>query len=199
MKKQTPKSKKQKAKTSRGFTLIELMVSTSIFIVVMLIAMGSLIVTSDSAKKSQALSFTMDNLNFAMESMSRSIRMGTNYTCASSVVLGEGLSPSNCTSKEIIAFIPAKASSSVRLAYKREARADGTYTIKKYDTRDGSNGVDVISTNIDIKKLKFYVKGAEESELIQPSVYMIVKGAIIIKGEETSFSIQTMVSQRTLK
>jgi Tfp pilus assembly protein PilE len=79
-------------KKTTGFTLVEIMVATSIFMIIMLVALGALISSSDTAKKSQALRTAMDNVNFAMESMTRSLRMGTDYYCVlsgSSVSLGE--------------------------------------------------------------------------------------------------------------
>lgn len=162
-----------------------------------MIAMGSLIVVSDSAKKSQALNFTMDNLNFAMESMSRSLRMGTNYDCGTLVFLDEvGFDP-NCEGDSNLSFVPAKGSLAVRTAYRLELRENNTRTIQRCNATNGC--VDIISTNIDIKELRFFVKGAEQNDLIQPSIYIIVRGSIIIKEEESSFSIQTMISQRTLE
>ncbi len=188
----------------KGFTLIELMVSTSIFMVVMLIAMGSLLVTSSSAKKSNALNFTMDNLSFAIESMSRSLRMGTNYTCSStSINLTTNPTPSDCPNGgSLIAFIPATAKPSVRMAYQLMSRTNGsTNTIKRCETTIGNsvNCVDLISPNINIEVMKFFVRGASPSDLVQPSVYVIIKGSVIIKKRKTSFAVQTMISQRTLE
>jgi type II secretory pathway pseudopilin PulG len=68
-------------KKTTGFTLVEIMVATSIFMIIMLVALGALISSSDTAKKSQALRTAMDNVNFAMESMTKSLRMGTDYYC----------------------------------------------------------------------------------------------------------------------
>ncbi len=193
----------QKIDFEKGFTLIELMVSTSIFMVVMLIAMGSLLVTSNLAKKSNALSFTMDNLSFAVESMSRSLRMGTNYTCSSSSInLTSSPSPADCPNGgSLIAFIPATADPNVRIAYELIPRTNNTYTIERCETTSANNisCVDLISPNINIEVMKFFVKGTSPSDLIQPSVYIIIRGSVIIKQKKTSFAIQTMISQRTLE
>lgn len=203
MRKIFSKSKnKRTIKTQRGFTLIELMVSTSIFMMVMLVAVGSLLVTSDLAKKSYTLNFTMDNLSFAIESMSRSLRMGTNYTCTSDGINIEGVPlPQDCKNGgNLIAFIPARDAIDSRKAYKLHERNDGTHTIQRCNTLQGGgyNCVNMISNNINIDILRFFVRGADSSEyLTQPSVYMIIRGSVTNKGEETSFAIQTMVSQRT--
>lgn len=180
----------------RGFTLIELMVATSIFTIIMLAAMGSVIVTSDLAKRSQALNFTMDNLSFAIESMSRSLRMGTNYTCSStSINLSGNPAPQDCDGGSMIAFIPVGSSSGYRVAYKLDS---STNTIQRCDSINSC--VSVVSPEITIDKLKFYVKGATNpSDNIQPSVYMIIRGSVTIKNKITSFAIQTMISERTLE
>lgn len=68
-------------KINKGFTLIEIMVSVSIFSMVMVIVVGALLVLNDANKKAQALRAIVDNLNFAVEDMTRSIRTGKDYNC----------------------------------------------------------------------------------------------------------------------
>lgn len=74
-------AKKLRSKFSAGFTLIELMVSISIFSVVMLIVIGALLMLNDANKKAQAMRSIVDNLNFAMEDMTRNIRTGKDFRC----------------------------------------------------------------------------------------------------------------------
>jgi len=183
------KNNKKVVHSQTGFTLIELMVSTSIFMVVMLIAMGSLIITSDAAKRSDALSFTMNNLSFAVESMSRSLRMGTNYTCPTGTYCNNGNS-----SFSSISFLPAKAPTSNIMTYKFNSN---TKTIER--CVNNNSCVDIVSPNIKINTLKFFVRGTDPKDGIQPSVYILLRGSVIIKAQQTSFAIQTMISQRTLE
>lgn len=68
-----------KNKSQKGFTLIEMIVSLGLFIVVALIAVGALLKVMDANKKSLNLKTAINNLNFAMESMSREMRVGSNY------------------------------------------------------------------------------------------------------------------------
>ncbi len=188
----------KKANLVSGFTLIELMVATSIFVMVMLSAMGSLFVLLNAAKNSRALRFSIDNVNFAMESMSRSIRMGTNYYCLSegeSLNLSEGLEknrdcPEGGTS---FAFIPQGVTTS-RIAYILKKREDGsgTRTLERCSL-DGC--VEIVSSNVDIEKLKFFVNGAVDEER-QASVYMIMKGTVMVKDVPVPFALQTMASMR---
>jgi type II secretory pathway pseudopilin PulG len=191
--------------SNSGFTLIEIMVSLSIFMIVMIVAMGSLMITSDSSNKSRKLSFAMDNINFAMESMSRNIRMGTNYTCVTdgTIDLGSPLLKGDCNGGNFLAFNPTQSSYHTVMGYQLvprgdNGRADGTSTntLESYDETNMS-GIDIISPEIDIQKLSFTVKGSDPADMIQPSVYILIKGAINIKGVWTDFAIQTMASQRS--
>lgn len=189
---------------NKGFTLIELMVATSIFVIVMLTSMSSLFVLLDTAKSSRALRFAMDNVNFSMESMTRSIRMGTNYYCVQS---GDGITMDShlednqdCLSGgTFVAFIPQNTNSS-RVGYKLKARNDSgnTNTLQRCDI-DGC--VDIVSSDVNIERLKFFVKGSDPVSHIpqdnkQASVYIIMKGTVMTKDGPTSFAIQTMASQR---
>jgi prepilin-type N-terminal cleavage/methylation domain-containing protein len=65
----------------KGFTLIEMMVSVAIFSVVMVIALGALLAISTSDRKAESLKAVINNLNFAVDSMSRSIRTGNSWGC----------------------------------------------------------------------------------------------------------------------
>jgi prepilin-type N-terminal cleavage/methylation domain-containing protein len=67
-------------KTS-GFTLIEIIVSLAIFSMVALVAIGAFLKIIDANKKSQSTKTAVNNLNFALESISREIRVGNKYNC----------------------------------------------------------------------------------------------------------------------
>jgi len=185
----------------KGFTLIELMVATSIFVVIMLASMGSLFVLLDAAKNSKALRFSMDNVNFAMESMTRSIRMGKTYVCLrEGEQIGlEELPGSGQDCREggtLLAFFPQGVTDHI-IIYKIEDRQDhSTRTLKKCTPESGC--VEIVSSNVDVKRLKFFTNGAEEDSGIQPSVYIIMEGTVMVKEEAVSFSIQTLASMRNL-
>ncbi|OJI08262.1 MAG: hypothetical protein COX02_01875 [Candidatus Vogelbacteria bacterium CG22_combo_CG10-13_8_21_14_all_37_9] len=71
-------------KLTAGFTLIELMVSVSIFIIVAFVVTGTFIVAMDAYRKAQQVQLVMDNVNYAMDAMVLEIREGTNYNPISS-------------------------------------------------------------------------------------------------------------------
>lgn len=187
----------------KGFTLVEIMVATSIFMMIMLMAMGALITTSDTAKKAQALRTAMDNVNFAMESMTRSLRMGTDYYCipagvSVSLPMATG-SYNDCPLGTVgggaVVYTPALSNTPRNMAYTLVPRNDSSGT-SVLQSCDPNECLDLVSGNIDIQKLTFFVNGSTLDDKIQPSIYIIMKGAINIKGEITTFALQTMTSQR---
>ena len=67
-----------------GFTLLEMFCPPSLFfIVVMLIAVGSLLSIIDASRKAQAQKEVLNNLNFAIEGLARTARVGSTYHCVS--------------------------------------------------------------------------------------------------------------------
>ena len=185
---------------NKGFTLIELMVAIFVFTAIMLVAMGSLLSTIATVKEARILRFTMDNVNFATESMTRTIRMGTNYYCSQgedvSLDPSNGDTVSDCAGGgTLIAFVPQESDpAGSRVAYKQLTNGDGSLTIERCDYKGGC--VPILSPEVKIKKLRFYVNGSSFSDGEQASVYIVIKGEVMSKGVPISFSLQTMASQR---
>lgn len=57
------------------------MVSISIFAIVAVVAIGALLKIVDANKKAQSLETSVNNLNFALDSITREMRVGTHYVC----------------------------------------------------------------------------------------------------------------------
>ena len=190
----------------KGFTLVEIMVATSIFMVIMLVAMGSLIVSSDAAKKAKALRSAMNNVNFALESMTRSLRTGTDYACITSGGFILPLdSKADCPLENgeggiAVAFTPANfdpknTDRPTNTAFVLNEREDGTSKVLQR-CHNGELCVDLVSPEVNIERLTFFVNGSGD-DLTQPSVYILIKGSVKIKDEVTTFAVQTNVSQRS--
>jgi len=60
---------------------VEMIVSLALFSVVATVSLGALIKIVSANKKAQTLHATITNLNFALETMSREMRVGTKYDC----------------------------------------------------------------------------------------------------------------------
>jgi prepilin-type N-terminal cleavage/methylation domain-containing protein len=67
--------------SKRGFTLVEMMVSLAIFMVVAVVAVGSLVRIVGLNRQAQSLQSSVNNISFSLDSMSREIRQGSNINC----------------------------------------------------------------------------------------------------------------------
>ncbi len=64
-----------------GFTLIELMIASAIFIVVTVTGVTVLITATNNYRTTSEIRQSMDTLSFVMEDMTRTIRLGTMFHC----------------------------------------------------------------------------------------------------------------------
>lgn len=83
------KMNKKYLQKHKGFTLIEMMVSVSIFAIVMLISMGAILTIIDANRKSRTLTSVMNNISFAFDSITRTVKSGTDPVIYNS---GDGIS-----------------------------------------------------------------------------------------------------------
>ena len=195
-----------------GFTLIELMIATTLFTIIMMMGVGSLVVSSNGAKSAQKLRISVDNVNFAMESMTREIRMGTHYNCVESnqYIISNVVVENDCENGgNVIEFnSPINQGETHRIAYYKverttpDGKGDGTYTLKRCESNTGECA-DIVSKDVNIDTLKFYVNGStlpnadDTGDKIQPSVRILIRGKVVVKGIDKTFSLQTMASQRS--
>ena len=169
----------------KGFTLIELMTALSIFIVILTISMSSILGVFDANRKSRSLKTVLNNLNLAVETMSKEMRFGKNYHCG----LGTVTSPQNCPSGDtLVSFL---SSSGIQITYRLNAGSSEKQT--------GSRGYMAITApEIVIDDLVFYTIGAGTSDSLQPKVLMKLQSHAGTGKSQTNFTLQTLVSQRTL-
>ncbi len=169
--------------SSRGFTLIEMVVAISLFSVVVLVSVSAMLAIADANKKANATRVVMDNVNFAMENMGRNIRTGYNYSCA-----GAGDCVSGGTS---ISFTDQKGNTIV-YSWSENGSGLGSITIRK----NSGTPVGITSPQVDVDNLTFYVSGTSSSDGLQPRALITLRGTAQIGKETTSFNIQSTVSQR---
>ena len=202
------KSQNKFSQFASGFTLIELLVATSIFVIVMVVALSTLLAVNNASKRSQALRSAMDNLNFAMENMSRNIRYGYAFGCVSTT--GSVNFNTNC-SLSVATANPIMGSSGVVFKLYNAATAatdyylyqmngtTGAYYIERCITAGGSGSpvcAPITSPDLNITALRFAVYGADTSDGYQPGVFAYIEGTAKVGKEQSPFKIQTFFTQR---
>ncbi len=196
-------------KTARGFTLIEMLVAVALFSSVMVIALGSLLAISTSDRKAQSLKTVINNLNFSIDSMARSIRTGTSWNCS-------GSSAPNCNGGNAIDFIAANGQ---HVYYKLETSSGttcgqtGTIGCLVKATNSSGPWLPLTSPEVVIDSAAspyiFYVVGATPSDNTQPKLVITLNGYVKVTGGASAatqcntganqcsvFHLQTAVTQR---
>lgn len=164
-----------------GFTLLEMTVALGIFSVVIMTAVGAVIAVSDAQVKSAKMQSIQDNLRFALEAMTKEIRISKFFQPSG------GMAPSYAS----LAF----------------TRGDGTQVMYCADsgairkaTGAGMNcaaGSAITDDSIVIEQLSFYVIGhAAGPSDGQPRITAVLKARSADPKLATSFRIQTTVTQR---
>lgn len=181
---------KQKKHFKKGFTLLEALISTTIFAIVMTIAVGALVTIVDSNRKSQSMQLAVNNVNAAVDHMSWQIRGGSNYYCLNE----EGSQVGNCSEGDHqpgIGFTGRDGSTyTYRLVDGRIQRTVGDAGTE--EVADITSSSDLVTIN----RLSFSLFGNETPET-QPAVTIVVQGEAGVGGDTMSdFNIQTSVSER---
>jgi prepilin-type N-terminal cleavage/methylation domain-containing protein len=191
------KDLKFKIKNSdKGFTLIEILVSVAIFSTVMVMALGALLAMSESDRKAQTLKSVINNLNFSLDAMSRTMRTGIDYHCDVSV--GTVTDPRDCTqangAASSVAFLSAE-NQTVRYCRGNGSACSSSGTAILV-SKNGGTYAPLTATEVTITNLQFYVTGAEDTQL-QPHVVILLSGKVPVSATQTSsFDLETSVTQR---
>ncbi|OGI85720.1 hypothetical protein A3A05_03145 [Candidatus Nomurabacteria bacterium RIFCSPLOWO2_01_FULL_41_12] len=197
-----------KIKKQRGYTIIETMISVSLFLIIIMAGMGALLNANLLHQKSQNMRSIMDNLSFIMEDISRNLRTGYNYHCFVSGDVIPGTTspvvstPKSCANGWGIAFESANGVSSNNddqwIYY-----IDNTGKIFKSTAGPyaASSFIQLTPDEVVIDQISsFAVLGAEEVAVDsqQPFIGIRLVGKITFKNVVTPFSLQTSISQRLI-
>ena len=181
-----------------GFTLIEMVVSTAIFLIAILIIVGALVSLSDAARKARAIRTVTDNLSAAVESMNRNIRMGTNFHCgcvgATDVPLDCPMTDALGNGGDVCLAIEAPGGDPQN-PYDQVIYRLNANTIER-STDGGTTFLALTAPEITINKFRFYVSGTTVQQ-DQPYVTIVLNATAGINKVVTPFNIQTTVAERT--
>lgn len=203
--------------TQSGFTLVEMLVSLALFTIVITMSVGSLLVVVDANAAARNMQVVMTNLAFALDSMTRDIRTGTDYACdataAESSYSGstENNNRSDCQNgSDEFSFTEAgnsltgDTSGDNRIGFSLGTGADAGRIMRNLGS--GGDQVPITSSEIEITELWFFVTGARgryyspvDSDQEQPTVTIFVKGqAGDTVATRAEFAMQTTVVQRDI-
>lgn len=181
-------------KNSGGFTLVEMIVSISVFIIVLLISTSAFLSVLNADRKSRAVRIATDNLNLSLEDMQRRIKTGASYYC------GVDTNPTNtldCPSGDTaVSFL--EQDGQTRTIYEYDATDKAIYrtsygpvvTLYTHGAR-----IRVTAKEINIDNVKFIVQGSTPGDLTQPYVNILISGSTI-GARNTVYNIQSVVAQR---
>ncbi len=163
---------------SRGYTLVELIVAVGLFALVMLLASGAYLMMIGVNRQAQGIATGIDNLSFALETMTRTIRSGSGYSC------GGGDCPGGA---EAFSFVGPDG-------------AGVTYTLENGAITQ-QNGVSVpvslTDPSVVVSSLTFYVFGTAPGDGYQPHVTIVAQGSVpYAAGKEEKFTVETGATMR---
>jgi len=190
------KTKNYPLKTNRGFTLMELLVAMSLFIGVVMIVGGSFVSVVAAYRHSMAIQLNVDNLNSSIESMIRGMKTGTTYHCLNtgSVEIAQTCdSGGSYLAFESSSGNTANPNDQVVFCLGGTAGCGATTGQIYRSTDSGSTFLPLSSPppSVTINSLTFFVPATT-----QPCVLVSLQGTTGIGASQTSFSVQTMVTQR---
>lgn len=180
---------------------MEMLVSTAIFSMVMVVALGSLLSMSEADRRAQALNSAVNNLSAGLDSMTRAIRTGTSYHCGS----GGPTTQADCGSPSgTMSFYDSQGhtvqyclNDGIGGCTTSTTCSGSTCTILR--SVDGGSNLALTSPEVRISNFGFFVKGSAIGALdnTQPRVVIFIRGSVTVKtGMQSYFNIQTTVTQR---
>lgn len=163
----------------RGFTLIEMLVSVALFSIVMLSATAALFTVIGANAQTQSLNSMMTSTSFSLESMSRLIRTGTNFSCDGG---GDCVSGGN------------------RLTFTSQDGQTVTYRLFNGQVLREMGGITapLSGSSVNITLLRFYVIGTPVGDGLQPRILIVMRGQTVGSAHQEDFAVQTTVSARRI-
>lgn len=171
----------------RGYTLIELIVAIGLFAVVTTLVSGAYIMMIGLTQQAQGMATGINNLSFALETMTRTIRTGVDYSCVVDTTSG-----ADCTAGGTSFFVTNAGG--IRVGY---ALSDGAIV----QTKNGTTAA-LTDPSVTVTSLVFYTGGTAsefegDSQHLQPYVTMVVSGTVSYgEGRTQPFTVETGAAMR---
>ena len=183
-------------KNNTGFTLIELLVSIALFSIALIISLGAVLNIIDLNRKTQAMASVTNNVNFAVESLTRIVKSAESIT--GSTASGVSCDPGSDTQIKLEYIdtygIFAVGGEGLKDVYYRHNCAEGTLERQVTLPGNGTSGSWSIITSeedLEVVRIVFDVINDDQQKL-----ELLIEGLATIGGETSSFIIQTTASRR---
>ncbi len=200
---------KMQKRLQSGFTLIEVMIASALFVVIMVLGIGGLLSVYKTYQVNRGMREIVDNLNTVMEDMSRNIRLGRDFTCQVPDTLDSipGIDPdrADCPSKGYTLFFKGQestvADTSDRIVYSFRADLGNYQSGVIMKSRDAGLSYAQITTPgvvINMAQSGFIVIGSSPTDSAQPLILIKIVGTFTYKDVTIPFNIQSTVTSRDL-
>ncbi len=164
-----------------GFSLVELIVATGLFTLVMTLAAGAYLLMINANRNAQAVATGINSLSFALETMTYSIRTGRNYNCPGASC--QNFAFTNATNQAV--------------SYNLLILPNGQGKIQ--ETRAGVTS-DLTDTSVNVSSLRFYAVGTAgplAGDYQQARVTIVVSGAVSSgPGRTENFNVEAGATMR---
>jgi Tfp pilus assembly protein PilW len=183
-------------KSTAGFTLIEIMIATGLFVVVMVVGVGAVLNVNTTYRKTQKIRSIVDNLGFSMEDMSKTLRTGVTYACP-------GVPVSAGSSFTISGTVTCSVKN-YAIEFQSTSGLDTMYAIVGgalfKSTTGGTNFIRMTPQEIVIDPTRsgFTVVGNTSGDSAQSRVIINLEGSILYRDNTSNFALQTTVVSRVL-
>ena len=208
-------------RSMRGFTLVELLVASSIFSVVVIIATGALFSAQNVNTRLQQTHIILDGINLSLESIVRDIRYGAVFHCGQTYNETDFEKRKSCPLNLAPLSVPGKA-----LVF-RSARSVSPYDREAYYIEEGSiyknvcvaagstctwgTPLQITGSDVVVDTLSFFVSGAHTStggsndvggdtDSTQPIITIVIGGITVATGkaQQVKFRVQSTATTRSL-
>lgn len=212
---------KKNNEKQKAFTLVELMISLTLFTAVIISGLAAMVTAQSGARNAEASRTVMDNLNFAIENLSRNSRLGYDYTCLNNKDIPIDINSENdfplarfgedCSSGTGLVFKVLNTVTGIvdiygyQIAQTNNPKTGIDYSyIERCESKDYASGssfvwicAPITASSIDVYNLVFTVKGVTSDG--QPGVNLFIDGISMVENQSSAFRVQTFLSQRQFK
>jgi prepilin-type N-terminal cleavage/methylation domain-containing protein len=197
----------QHLNSERGFTLVETLVSLALFTVIATMSVGTLLILISGNSRVTSEQSVLTSLSFALDSMTREIRTGTEYYCGSvaevtnAAVYNDATAVQNCINGNV-AFSFREAGESI-------TGGTGARRIAYYYQNDtlwrkvgAATAEPVVTNDVAVRDVRFTVTGVTplgtSTDMTQPTVSLLLVAQASSSDSNKSFTLESTITQRSL-